>query len=886
MSNVTTLKLLASIFRKILDNPQNDKYKHLNCKRIHKKFDNECMEWLYTAGFAKSHDNKQLILPKSNITNVRQVYDSLMLILENQPHYVLQKEMDSIILSHPTFESNHLLKPHVLNHSIPYHCQLDECLPLEIIGNVLKRYQLYIQSQGDLSGCTHTDIKRQIYNSIGNHYDDTELLNDYNHLLLHHASDFEHIYNILLAVVNACLPCSLKSCLLFIRNRRDRRQMPDDVMKELYFNEDDPCIITQQLIDRIHCYFFHSLDTGYKIGNDEAQHILHSDEPDQKVSDDTSYTQHDLIVARISDLILRKNKSLSRTLTVPTKFLSNINLINKYDFGANCRYYYWDYYKNASESMDPFASRRMECGIIADQLKNWYIHPKYNNFKHELLNNQISRISEHQWKQLTIKANIHLGNEMMRNIFCARGRTAIYYGMHHGQPMNPNHLISMMIYCNYDYVQYKFTETFRKLKSESDDQLKKRHSNFHFLGRFLREIVECFGMDAPSNVGCIQLYHGVNKHFTFDSLHAFIAGPFSTTTNYSVAVNFADNTGLVIELSAVIGEWRMGISEFEGGDAYNRMNCFDCRWISDFSNECEILSIGSLNKFYIENISNCTGMNYQIYIKAIHHMAQGLSIRGGPDMKLALGCNIIKTNNELKMMYLLLRHHVFVKIPNHPFARRFEACPEYVKTLLHHHCKCVTEITVQKLSEYHKSTYTPLRLKQHMMFKMILVDQMDWLDLNVIIRLFPHVTSISYAIHDDVLFLNAGPPVSVFQLLLDFIKEQTSSLRRITIQIGPNVRIPNDFCHNLKQYQQQFHAQSWTCFAQTDDQLSNVYNAVAKMCSNCGYTKEAIDQVAKQMNPTCILCFERNDSGMHVDSELLQQSISWFLNAECNVLNN
>eukprot|EP01084_Bolivina_argentea_P281294 481254_1 len=113
--------------------------------------------------------------------------------------------------------------------------------------------------------------------------------------------------------------------------------------------------------------------------------------------------------------------------------------------------------------------------------------------------------------------------------------------MYYGQPIHISHLIAIMVYCNYDTLQQKFSETFRRLNAqETNEELKKKHSNYHYLARYLRECVECFGMQYKKETeeNYMNVYHGVCKQFMFSSVYAFIKGPLSTTTDYAVAVNF------------------------------------------------------------------------------------------------------------------------------------------------------------------------------------------------------------------------------------------------------------------------------------------------------------------------------------------------------------
>lgn len=44
-----------------------------------------------------------------------------------------------------------------------------------------------------------------------------------------------------------------------------------DALKDLYFSNDDEVIVFQELLDRIHCYYSHGFDVGYRMTRNEQQ---------------------------------------------------------------------------------------------------------------------------------------------------------------------------------------------------------------------------------------------------------------------------------------------------------------------------------------------------------------------------------------------------------------------------------------------------------------------------------------------------------------------------------------------------------------------------------------------------------------------------------------
>eukprot|EP01084_Bolivina_argentea_P180656 312114_1 len=135
-------------------------------------------------------------------------------------------------------------------------CEINNCLCLEIMQTLLTRY------------CQHTEnnVVDDIYIHIGNNYNSVDLLNDFNHLLSQHTNQFEVIYNRLNRIYNGN-GCDSCKCASIKRHYRDRSTIRnnENKLKELYFDMDN--IVKQQLLDRIHCYYFHS----YKLKNKQNE---------------------------------------------------------------------------------------------------------------------------------------------------------------------------------------------------------------------------------------------------------------------------------------------------------------------------------------------------------------------------------------------------------------------------------------------------------------------------------------------------------------------------------------------------------------------------------------------------------------------------------------
>eukprot|EP01084_Bolivina_argentea_P193223 331523_1 len=702
-------------------------------------------------------------------------------------------------------------------------CRLDQCQSLRRISGVLQRYHSYIEQQQnegkssdqseaeiDLaiqqlvnSGITLKEAKlavglsvdhitfENIYLSHKYKYTNVNLLNDFNHSLFVHSGSkaFDDIYNILFSESES--QCKIKNCLLFRRNQRNRTI--DN--RKLYFNHNDQrSIIQQQLIDRIHSYYYHSYDCGYRISKQEKERINNQE---SKINhENNSYDTFDRNIYAINNLIKLKRSSLDKITEFTrlnwknNKFSMQIDekqQENDYSFGK--RYFYWKCYQDQYSSLHHDPAHQFEGMSVGSKppanpgyvLRDWYIDPKYKNFKQELLTNSICTLPLSAWHNLMMKANDHIQTDITRHeMCCVRKESALYYEMHYAQPMSIHHLIAMMVYCNFDILQQKFTETFRyQSKNESDTELKERHRNYHHLGRLLREFAECYGVCTVGLLKNINLYHGLNGHFSFSSLIAYIAGPLSTTTEYSVAVSFSNQNcqGMILSINMNKMDWKIKYNE--GPEAFSRISCIDCRLLSDYVSEQEIFFIGGLNKFTFNTVIEAsTGTNYSKYVNGLNQMTYCMSNGDGiakycVDPTVLYEPNVAKSKEERQMVFRLLSHELYRHFPNHPYSHEFKGCPQYIKKLLCTHCQNIRSI------QFFNGKYN---LKESKLHEMLFKYDNEWIRLDLIATLFPNITNIMYdAELKDIQFLRQS---AIYNSILSFISNHKyTKLLQITIVI-------------------------------------------------------------------------------------------------------
>ena len=304
-----------------------------------------------------------------------------------------------------------------------------------------------------------------------------QLINDYNHVK-------QNKYD--LSSNNLLNPASLSKCIPSERHRRDNLLNP----KEVYYTQDIKQILLQQLLDQIYLYFHNPLSKDKKNTSITSNRFGTNIDPKQQ------YAEHKHDVDNKSD-DMDPNKG-------------------DYNFGQ--AFFYWEYYQD----------------------HDWFITPKYDNLKDELLNNELCKIDKFVWDlEYENAKNKQENDERVRSIR-SNGKFVDKYEIAENVEITMDHLLSILFYCNTNELQNKLTWTFRRLSmNETDQEFKDRHSHYYNFAKLLRETVEVFGMVWVYDE--LRLYHGIDHPLYFETMTAQFHVPTSTTKNRMIAAEF---TGL------------------------------------------------------------------------------------------------------------------------------------------------------------------------------------------------------------------------------------------------------------------------------------------------------------------------------------------------------
>eukprot|EP01084_Bolivina_argentea_P178651 308771_1 len=230
-------------------------------------------------------------------------------------------------------QSDHLLIPSECynNQSTDTSCNLSQCESFKRVSNLMEKYGNCIAQKMEIAQVF--DEKQTIVST----------LNDFHHLLNIHESvqEFEYIYKNMKGD-----SCQLSDCLMMRRTHRDRCNSKE--LSELYFQHDSKDIVTQQILDKIHCYYSHSFDIGHRLLERDISHIRQIF--DEKTMEyDVNQDIFDSVAFQIYEHIVPIKKScaniegLNRLREDTNKFAQTLNVdtTDVYSFGY--RYFYWDF---------------------------------------------------------------------------------------------------------------------------------------------------------------------------------------------------------------------------------------------------------------------------------------------------------------------------------------------------------------------------------------------------------------------------------------------------------------------------------------------------------------------------------------------------------------
>eukprot|EP01084_Bolivina_argentea_P054362 99718_1 len=520
---------------------------------------------------------------------------------------------------------------------------IEKCQALSRLINALKYYQTY---KNKLHIGKFSLERLYQYFNINKH----QIINDYHHILSKHLNEdnvtgFEHneqFKSIYKTMMHNDLYCDISVCAIYARNNREREK------------HNSPISVAIEILDCVHCYFLHSADVGYRmITKLQPEH----DANDENKNENDIYWDEQLLTLKAylksKREQLKKMRGVNRVEN--NKFVTNVNTTDKGNWHD-------DEEEKKNESTDDNESKQENhdysfglryCCWSGDNC-DIKLKQKYASLKDELVSNTIYTLEANVFGSAYNKAQCLLNeSNIIKNMSCRKRSGGRIYEIQPGSLLTINHILSIILYTDYDTLSYKFSSIFRTPQTTvSDEYLKQKGREYYNWIKSLTETVDCFGTSLQeSNVN--TLYHGVSFLY-FDKFIAQFDAPTSTTTKLQVATIFAKNDGLILELSQY--------SQY--------LRYFNCSFISNFANEDERLFIQppfahkcSLKLVGIRMMKTNENYGYFFNVLAIFHQLinnENSSIfLKSSGLKKDVASKCVNTINKLMDISLNINHKEF-----------------------------------------------------------------------------------------------------------------------------------------------------------------------------------------------------------------------------------
>eukprot|EP01084_Bolivina_argentea_P170994 296264_1 len=554
-------------------------------------------------------------------------------------------------------------KIHESNINQSYICskQLSNCLKFINMKKTMYDYQMTITKSEDKNFVDTIDMKT--------------VLDNFLHLMNAHDTDEEYE-----KVMNELPSCKLGKCQIIKQHFRSHESELCETNRHICYD----------LLNKIHCFYKHSIDTGNRLSiTVKSKLVQQLQQCEQK---DDMFINHKLL--SINKLLNDKRKSfnnidelnqryrstankfvLSKAIDVPKTNNNYSELEKMYSFGQLFCYGYHDEY-------------------VVERYEPIIVNRKFSTLKEELTSNDIHVISIEMFNAEYKKAKLHFNSFYRKQIH---------------PHILLHHVLCLMIYCNFDALQYEFSKTYR-------DNIH-QHNNFYHLGKYLKISVRKFGCRISDNT---SFYHGISEQLSFPIVigdsrysyasHTSIFCPLSTSTAFEVAVNFTNhNNGLVIEFGYGRGS-----------------RCFSVAWLSAFPNEREHFF---LNETF-DRINNIVHLKNGLECKSILKALDMLNCCLNYNDKIQKKSDDFKSVNHL--IVELIKDQLSAKFPQ--LYKPFCSLDNYVRKLVSVFC--------QKKQQIKISHFQQAKAKYHSILELFVHLEHDVLRMDTLFTVFPNITSI------------------------------------------------------------------------------------------------------------------------------------------------
>eukprot|EP01083_Nonionella_stella_P277251 942521_1 len=673
------------------------------------------------------------------------------------------------------------------------HMTLDQCSAIQNISYILGLYHSWMRSRKAIFKKANDGMYDRIHNKDSKIKNRTQLLNDFHHILDEHATSNRDLETVQKYIQNtaSCGTCVLKkgqnTCNIIVRHLRDttKEQNNRAVTTRCFFGYiDGKEIVTQQILDTIHSFIYHSFDTLRFTAQEQEQ--IDALCARRNSINDVSCMNADAI-KKAQQIIGKKKKMMGLICKYDpyksnTKFMSNVN--DDIDTEEKCAAWVshlsplLDGRSHSASTLMSVYSFGKQFIYDKDEFTQTFhllIKPIYKHFKDELLNNQIHRVSISNYNDTYEKALIAFDTDKAKRL-----------------KLSMNHLLSIIFYTDYSVLCERFSQTYRrKTPHEKWSHVAQRHSQYYHWGLLLKESVESFGKVAKGNTHKLRkkntFYHGLNQELAFTTFVAQFYGPTSFTNQLGVAQSFAKGRGMILSLQP----HRKYPSVY-----------FDCKWLSAHPAESEKLFIGGqnpLNIYTIITISN-PQTNHRKCLVAMMHISQMIGVES-TDVKLKFKTEheayvrmlienelgtVTATHTDIAHKYMFDSFHIFCQSVQHVIVQTNHILLQKMPTLFKSEDGILNfELLKQVFPNAHSLNVSALSIAHSALLLEASTsafgnDAVEQLESGMLLCLTPHVSSMNSDTHSeeaDQVKQELMALVAVYEAdgeMIDMITEQNS----------------------------------------------------------------------------------------------------------------
>eukprot|EP01084_Bolivina_argentea_P260720 440374_1 len=226
-----------------------------------------------------------------------------------------------------------------------------------------------------------------------------------------------------------------------------------------------------------------------------------------------------------------------------------------------------------------------------------YTGPSEGNICLKLELSNTDYVSYNAWKSVLIKA--FQKYKLVSNDRRFRSKQfSEDYNIGRGDQIGVHHLLCICFYTDFTALCKEYRSSYQN-KTYNDQVETSYHQKFYFLSRFLFEAINFFGNPMKHTD---TIFHGLNQQLLFKKFTAYFNAPMSTTPDQQVAINFAAEAGIILQLrngNKTINPNYI-ISKFQA----NQPRYLNVNWISAHNHENEWLFFGDSIIFEVINIKH------------------------------------------------------------------------------------------------------------------------------------------------------------------------------------------------------------------------------------------------------------------------------------------